>query len=68
MTIWCGNKIFGPYFFEDPETEHPQAINPFGKNSVFGRLLRYNPRQAPTVYRLIDAVLIRKFFHDPFLF
>lgn len=30
ITVWCGlsgNKIYGPYFFEDPETEQPEVIN-----------------------------------------
>ena len=30
ITLWCGlsvNKIYGPYFFEDHETEQPQIIN-----------------------------------------
>lgn len=30
ITVWCGlsgHKIYGPYFFEDPATEHPQTIN-----------------------------------------
>ena len=30
IRVWCGlsgNKIYGPYFFEDPETEQPQTIN-----------------------------------------
>jgi len=30
ITVWCGlsgNQIYGPYFFEDPGTEHPQTVN-----------------------------------------
>ena len=37
-------------------------------NSVLRLFLRYIPRQALIVYRLIDAALIRNFFLDPFLF
>ena len=37
-------------------------------NTVFRRFLRYIPRQAFIVYRLIDAALIGIVFLDPFFF
>ena len=42
---------------------------PFESRSTgFRRPMRYNPKLAPTVYRLMGAALIGIFFYDPFFF
>ena len=43
-------------------------FNPFLHEFYFCRFLKYNLRQTPIVYRLINAALIGNFFHDPYLF
>ena len=35
------------------------------QSSAFRRHMRYNPKYAPNVYRLIDVALISKFFDEP---
>ena len=37
-------------------------------NCILHQFLRYNLRQPPIVYRLIDVALTGSFFDDPFLF
>ena len=38
------------------------------QSSAFRRHMRYNPKYAPNVYRLIDVAFIRNFFDEPSLF